>query len=307
MNALKSRPTRRALLVAGAGTALTAGLTGGTAAAAAPAASRNGHEVTRRLRALEREHSARLGVYARNLATGATVLHRTDERFPVCSLFKTLAAAAVLRDLDRSGEFLAKVVHYTEDELDKTWSPVTGLPENLEHGMTVDELCHAAITRSDNSAGNFLLRELGGPGAITRFCRSIGDDRTRLDRWEPELNSAEPWQWKDTTSPGAIGRTYARLVVGDVLEPHDRERLTGWLLANTTSGEQFRKGLPADWTVADKTGAGGYGTTNNAGVAWTPDGAPVALAVLTTKFHQDAGNDRALVAGTAELLAGALG
>ncbi|MBB5122967.1 hypothetical protein AF335_14350 [Streptomyces eurocidicus] len=77
--------------------------------------------------------------------------------------------------------------------------------------MTVGELCDATIRFSDNLAGNLLLRELGGPTAITRFCRSIGDRTTRLDRWEPELNTAEPSRVTDTTSPRAIGRTYGRL------------------------------------------------------------------------------------------------
>lgn len=141
--------------------------------------------------------------------------------------------------------------------------------------MTVAELCEVAITYSDNGAANLLLRELGGPTAVTRFARSLGDRVTRLDRWEPELNSAEPWRVTDTTSPRAIGRTYARLVLGDdALNRADRELLTHWLLSNTTSGKRFRAGLPPTWTIADKTGSGSYGTTNNVGLAWTPEGTP---------------------------------
>ncbi|MFI1968418.1 class A beta-lactamase [Streptomyces cinnamoneus] len=273
-----------------------------TAHAATP-----GGGISRRLSSLEREHSARLGVFARNLKTGRTVLHRADERFPMCSVFKTLAVAAVLRDLDRDGEFLAKRVHYTEKETkDSGYAPRTGLPENLAHGMTVEELCGAAISFSDNAAANLLMRELGGPTAVTRFCRSAGDTTTRLDRWEPALNTAEPWRTTDTTTPRAIGHTYARLVLGDVLAPRDRERLTGWLLANTTSAKRFRLGLPAEWTVADKTGGGDYGTNNDVGLAWTPDGTPIVLAVLTTKHEPKPPADDPLVARAAELLATAL-
>ncbi|CAM5679539.1 beta-lactamase [Streptomyces purpurascens] len=299
MHPTHSRPSRRTALVVGAAAALSLG--GGTARALPRTAG-----VTARLRELEQEHTARLGVYARNLRTGRTVSYRADERFPMASVFKALAAAAVLRDLDRDGEFLAKRIHYTQDYVKKSgYSPVT--EKNVATGMTVGELCDATIRFSDNTAGNLLLVELGGPTAVTRFCRSIGDPVTRLDRWEPELNSAEPWRVTDTTSPRAVGLTYARLVLGDVLEPRDRARLTDWLLRNTTSDEKFRKALPADWLVADKTGGGRYGTNNDVGITWPPDGPPIVMSVLTTQPEEDALADNPLVAGAAAVLASELG
>ncbi|MCX5334217.1 class A beta-lactamase [Streptomyces sp. NBC_00140] len=285
---------RRTLLAASAATLV----------AAAPAHATT-PRVTERLRELERQHGARLGVFARNLGTGRTVRHRADELFPMCSLFKTLASAAVLRDLDRDGEFLSRRIHYTDADLPKEGSDKTR--EHLADGMTVAELAEVAITFSDNGAGNLLLRELGGPTAITRFARSLGDRVTRLDRWETELNSAEPWRITDTTSPYAIGRTYGRLVLGDALNRRDRELLTHWLLNNTTSGTRLRAGLPKTWTVADKTGGGSYGTNNNVGIAWTPEGTPLVLAVLTTMPEQSAARDDLLVADTAKALAEALG
>ncbi|MFI6878659.1 class A beta-lactamase [Streptomyces sp. NPDC050400] len=296
--------TRRALLTATAATTLTAVTTVALGTGTAHATDR----VARRLAALEREHGARLGVFGHDVRTGRTVTHRADERFPLCSTFKTLAVAAVLRDLDRHGEFLARRVHYTQADIDRAGgAPVTGKPENLAHGMTVAELCGAAVSFSDNTAANLLLRDLGGPTAVTRFARSVGDRVTRLDRWEPELNSAEPGRRTDTTTPRAVGTTYGHLVLGRALAPEDRDRLTRWLLANTTSDERFRAGLPADWVLGDKTGTGSYGTANDVGVAWTPDGAPVVLSVLTTKPAQDATPDNQLVARAAELVAGALG
>ncbi|MBB1246706.1 class A beta-lactamase [Streptomyces durbertensis] len=303
----------------GAGLGALAALAGGSGAAhaaGAPARARSDGEavargaagVSRRLRALEREHDARIGVFAYDTGTRRRVLHRADERFPMCSVFKTFAAAAVLRDLDRDGDFLAERIRYSEQETeDSGYAPVTGRPENIARGMTVEELCGAAVSESDNAAANLLLRELGGPRSITRFCRSLGDDVTRLDRWEPELNSAEPWRVTDTSSPRAVGRSYARLVLGDALESADRRRLTDWLVANTTNTERFRAGLPADWVLGDKTGAGSYGTNNDAGIAWPPGRAPLVLVVLTTKFEPEAAPDNTLVRRTAELLAEELG
>ncbi|MEU3451080.1 class A beta-lactamase [Streptomyces thermolilacinus] len=309
MNSTGARPNRRAVLATGVGAALAAAVavTGPAHAAPGPSATGRGARVEGLLRALEATHDARLGAFAYDTGSGRTVAYRADERFPMASLFKTIAVAAVLRDLDRDGEVLARRVHYTAQYVkDSGYSPVTELPRNVANGMTVAELCDATITRSDNAAANLLLRELGGPTSVTRFCRSIGDGVTRLDRWEPELNSAEPWRITDTTTPRAIGRTYGRLVLGDVLPAHDRERLTRWMLANQTSGERFRKGLPEDWLLADKTGGGGYGSNNNVGVAWPPGRPPVVLAVQTTRFTPDATADNELVAEAARLLAQAM-
>ncbi|WP_329624841.1 class A beta-lactamase [Streptomyces sp. NBC_01255] len=306
MSTTAPHPSRRTALALGAGTALASVLpVGGTARASTARGGRD--RLTTRLRELEGEHSARLGVFAHDVRTGRTVAYRADERFPMCSVFKTLAAAAVLRDLDHDGTFLAKRVRYTEALVERSgFSPRTGLPENLADGMTVAGLCDATLRYSDNAAANLLLRALGGPTAVTRFARSIGDGVTRLDRWEPELNSAEPWRDTDVTTPRAIGRTYGRLVLGDALTPRDRDRLTRWMLANTTSGERFRKGLPADWILADKTGGGRYGGNNDVGIAWPPAGGPVLLAVLTAKPEEDATADNLLVARAAALVAAEL-
>ncbi|WP_233521523.1 class A beta-lactamase [Streptomyces triticagri] len=302
---ISTRPSRRAVLLAGAGTAAVAALSG-----SAPASAKVPHdaELSEQFRELEKRHAARLGVFARDTATGRTVHYRADERFPMCSVFKSLAAAAVLRDLDHDGGFLARRIHYTRDCVDTSgYAPVTGRPENLERGLTVGELCAAAVSESDNAAANLLLRELGGPTAVTRFCRSLGDRVTRLDRWEPELNSAEPWRRTDTTSPRAIGSTYARLVLGRALDEPDRRRLTRWLIANTTNTERFRAGLPADWILADKTGGGDrYGIANDVGVVRPPHGAPLVLSVLSTKLDPAGPTDNPLVARAAGLAAARL-
>lgn len=312
LKAVDALPSRRAILALAAGTALSTVLPTGTAAHAGPGIRPHaGPGVGRtlaRLREIEQRHAARLGAFAWDTATGQTMAYRADERFPICSVFKTLAAAAVLRDLDRDGSFLAMRITYTaQDVAEAGYAPITGQPENLANGMTVSELCAATICYGDNTAANLLLRELGGPTSITRFCRSVGDGVTRLDRWEPALNSAEPDRVTDTTSPRAIGRTYARLSLGHALARGDRELLTGWLLANTTGGNRLRAGLPEDWMVGDKTGTGQYGTTNDVGIAWPPGRAPIVLAVLSTKADAVAAADEPLVAETAAVLVEALG
>lgn len=310
METTGSRPRRRTVLGLGGltGLGVLGALGSGTAHASAHSSAPSDAGLSRQLGELEREHAARLGVFAHDTATGRTLAYRADERFPICSVFKTLGAGAVLRDLDRDGEYLAKRIHYTKEYVEAAgYCPITAREANVAAGMTVGELCSASVSHSDNGAANLLLRELGGPTAITRFCRSLGDRTTRLDRWEPQLNSAEPWRRTDTTTPRAIGGTYARLLLGRALPDADRELLTDWLIANTTNVERFRAGLPADWTLADKTGGGSqYGVANDVGVVWPPLRPPLVLSVLTTKHAPEGPSDNPLVAKVAGLVAKAL-
>ncbi|OLZ74856.1 class A beta-lactamase [Streptomyces sp. IMTB 2501] len=291
---------RRRLL--GAGLAVTtaavaAGAVAAPAASAAPGTERLGAEAE--LADLERRHGARLGVYGRNVRTGRTVSHRAGERFAMCSTFKAFAAAAVLRDHgDRAP--LDAVIHYPPHDI-LPHSPRT--EEHVDTGMTVADLCAAAIQYSDNAAGNLLLRQIGGPAGLTRFFRSLGDGTSRLDRWEPELNTALPGDRRDTTTPEALGRSFERLTLGRALARADRAQLVTWLKGNTTSAARFGAGLPRDWVLADKTGTGDYGTTNDIGVAWTTRGTPVLLTVLSAKVVQNAAADDGLVAEAARIVA----
>ncbi|MER8056432.1 MULTISPECIES: class A beta-lactamase [unclassified Streptomyces] len=294
---------RRSLLKAGVAltSAATVAFAGRAAAApagpAAPAAPRSGE-----LADLERRYGARLGVYARNTRTGRVLAHRAGERFAMCSVFKAFAAAAVLRDEARCAP-MDKVIHYPPHDLLPN-SPRT--QENQATGMAMADVCAAAIQYSDNAAGNLLLRQLDGPAGLTRFFRSLGDDVSRLDRWEPELNTAIPGDPRDTTSPEALAASIERLALGRALAAADRERFVGWLKGNTTSGARFRAGLPEGWTIADKTGTGDYASANDMGVAWTTRRTPVVLAVLSTKEganDKDAPVDEALIAEAARIAA----
>ncbi|MFI9244725.1 class A beta-lactamase [Streptomyces sp. NPDC053086] len=291
---------RRGLLKAGlafTGTAVTATVLSAPAASAAPGAGSRAGQAE--LAGLEQRYGARLGVYARNVRTGRTLTHRAGERFAMCSTFKAFAAAAVLRDHAGCAP-LNRVIHYPPLDLLPN-SPRTA--ENQAGGMTVADLCAAAIQYSDNAAGNLLLREIGGPPGLTRFYRSLGDQVSRLDRWEPELNTAIPGDRRDTTTPEAVAASLERVALGRALAPADRERFVTWLKGNTTSAARFRAGLPRGWVLADKTGTGSYATANDIGVAWTTRGTPVVLAVLSTKPAQDAPVEEKLIEEAARIMA----
>ncbi|NEV77123.1 class A beta-lactamase [Rhodopseudomonas sp. BR0C11] len=228
---------------------------------------------------LEAGSGGRLGVGVLDTAGVRTIGHRLDERFPMCSTFKALAAGVVLARVDRKQESLGRRVNYTKSDL-VTYSPAT--EKHVEGGMTIAELCEAAITLSDNTAGNLLLASFGGPAGLTAFARSLGDETTRLDRIETELNQALPGDPRDTTSPRAMAQTLRALTLGDALSATSRAQLIAWLKANTTGGTRLRAGVPSGWAVADKTGTGDNGTANDVAVLWPPQHAPLIVTVCLT-------------------------
>ncbi|MGA5122674.1 class A beta-lactamase [Streptomyces pseudogriseolus] len=256
-----------------------------------------------RLRALEREFGARLGVFAVDTGTGATVVHRADERFALCSTFKTLAAAAVVDH--RPGARLDERISYSTADL-VTYSPVT--EKHTGDGMTLRQLCDAAVRYSDNTAGNLLLRDIGGPRGLTAYARRLGDRVTRLDHIEPELNSNPPGDPRDTTSPRAIAADHRALLLGDALPPAGRALLTDWLVRNTTGDRRIRAAVPRGWRVGDKTGGGEWGRGNDVAVLWPGAGrSPLVLSVLTERPDRAASPSDELVAEAARRVLDVLG
>ncbi|MFE9119985.1 class A beta-lactamase [Streptomyces sp. NPDC007172] len=264
------------------------------------------HDVADALRQLEASHDVRIGAYALDTVTGRFVSYRGGESFPSLSTFKAMACAAVLDRARRTEPgLLDKVVHWkASDEVAN--SPVT--QGQGAKGMTVAELCRAAITRSDNTAGNMVLHQIGGPQGMTRYYRSLGDPVSRLDRWEPELNDWRPGERRDTTAPAAMGRDLAKTSLGCALAPADRDTLNTWLRGTVTGGERIRAGLPKDWTVGDKTGTtDAYGSAHDIAVAWPKSGHPVIIAVYTNHAAAEAPADNAVIASTASELVRGLG
>jgi beta-lactamase class A len=144
--------------------------------------------------------------------------------------------------------------------------------------MTVGDICDAAITLSDNTAGNLMLDSFGGPAGLTGYMRSLGDSVSRLDRRETELNEAIPGDPRDTTTPLAMLDILHKTVLGNALSVSSREQLTAWLIANKTGDKRLRAGVPKGWRVGDKTGTGGNNATNDVGVIWPPGRAPLIVA-----------------------------
>jgi beta-lactamase class A len=250
---------------------------------------------------LEHRYDARLGVFGVDTASGRTVGHRADERFAFCSTFKVLAAALVLRR--RSLAELETVVRYSSRDLVE-YSPITA--KHVNTGMTLRAVCDAAVRYSDNTAGNLLLSELGGPSGFTRALRHIGDSDTHSDRLETDLSAALPGDRRDTSSPRALAADLRNVAVGDVLSREKRALLAHWLITNVTGDGLIRAGVPGGWKVADKSGQGGYGARNDIAVIWPPRAKPIVLAILSTQPQKDATPNDDLVAEATRVAVAAL-
>lgn len=258
-------------------------------------------DIAARLAELEARNGGRLGVAVLDVATGRLVGNRVDERFAMCSTFKALAAAFVLVRVDRGQERLDRRIAVTRANL-LPYSPVTERRVGAG-GMTVAELCAAAVTRSDNAAANLLLASFGGPAGLTTWLRSIGDEVTRLDRMEPELNEATPGDPRDTTTPAAMAATLRRLVLGDALAAASREQLTAWLVDTRTGDDRLRAGLPKGWRIGDKTGTGRNGTTNDIAVIWPPGREPIVVTVYYAEGKGSYARRQAVLADVARIVA----
>ncbi|WP_219856653.1 class A beta-lactamase [Pseudomonas capeferrum] len=262
-------------------TLLIASVIGTTSVFASPVL---GEQLGKTAAQIEQRTGGRLGISVTDLASDTHWSYKGDQRFPLASTFKAFACASLLSQADRGKLDLGQRMTYTSRELD-SYSPVT-----RDHadgpGLSLSQLCDAAMSMSDNTAANLVLKAVGGPAGLTAFMRSIGDGTTRVDRYEPELNNVSPGDPRDTTSPIAAAQSLRALLLGNVLSETSRQQFEAWLVDNKVSAPLFRASLPGGWKIADRTGASEYGSRGIIAVIW-PTGddtthGPVVVAVYLT-------------------------
>ena len=250
-------------------------------ARAAPSARERLDLASQHLASIEERQGGRLGVFVRDAGTGSTLAHRADEPFPMCSTFKLLAAAAVLKRVDEAAERLERAIAFGPSDL-IDYAPIAKA-RVAEGAMTLADLCAAAIDWSDNTAANLILQAIGGTAGFTQFARSLGDTVTRLDRNEPSLNEAIPGDARDTTSPRAMTEDMGQVLLGDTLSEASRRQLQAWLIDDKVGDKRLRAGLPPSWRIGDKTGSGDHGTANTIAIIWPPGRTPIIAAVYYTE------------------------
>lgn len=250
-------------------------------------------------RQAEIQLNARVGLAIYDTGSGASWLYNADERFPMVSTFKVLACGALLAQIDAGCDDINRLVSIAQADL-VTYSPVSAVWVGQE--VSLNALCRATMRTSDNTAANKVLEVLGGPDAVTAFLRSIGDAVTRLDRWELELNEATPDDARDTTTPAAMADTLEELLLGDALSPSAKQTLTKWLVSNEMGGPLLRAGIPDDWRIGDRTGAGGHGSRGVVAIILPPERAPLIAAIYITQTEASMEQRNAAIAAIGRAL-----
>jgi beta-lactamase class A len=256
------------------------------------------------LAAVERQHGGRLGVAMLDIGSGKRIGYRADERFLMCSTFKMLLAAAVLARVDRGQEQLGRRLVFSKDAV-LEYAPVTSQHVGPP-GMTIAQLCQAAIALSDNTAANVLLAHLGGPAIVTAFARQLGNPLTRLDRIEPELNRPSADGLSDTTTPDAMLGDLQKLTLGSVLSEVSRKQLIAWLCETTTGKTLLRAGVPADWRIGEKTGSG-VTQRNDVAIMWPPQRQPLLVTAYYENMQASDEQRAAVLAEVGRIIAAQVG
>lgn len=234
-----------------------------------------------RVGAIERAAGGRFGAFVLDTGSGRSFGWRADERFCHCSTFKLSLAAMALREGDAGRIDLTETLALRRADT-IAYSPV--VEANLVKGeLPILALAEAVQITSDNTAANVLMHRLGGPVAVTRFWREIGDEKSRLDGYEPAINVIPPGTEENSTTPRAMAETVRRIVLGDILSENSRDCLRGWMAATKSGLNRIRAGIPASWHGLDKTGTGmrpGIGNKTNDLAVLVPSGGRSPLIVI---------------------------
>lgn len=235
------------------------------------------------IESIEDRLDARVGLYIRDSGSDWSISHRADERFLMTSTFKPMLCAAALRQVDEGTLNLDAALRIEQGAI-LDYAPVT--QTMVGRTMTIDDLCFAALDMSDNTATNLLIDHIGGPEAVTRFLRDIGDPVSRLDRREPELNTFAPGDPRDTTTPEAMAATLETMLMGDALTAQSRARLIDWMSHGGVTGPLIRASTPADWLIADRSGSGNF-NRNVIAMVTPPDQSPYFISVFLSDADAD--------------------
>jgi beta-lactamase class A len=205
-----------------------------------------------------------------------------DKRFPLDSTVKALACANALAKVDDKSLKLDDSVLINENEIVIN-SPITERYVNKK--ITLKQACEATMTYSDNTAANIVISLVGGPQELTNFMRSINDNITRSDRYEPDLTINPENDLRDTTTPNAMSNSIRKLLTGNILSEKSKKQLTEWMMGNKVSDALLRAELPKGWFIADRSGASDYGIRGITSMVWSEKQSPLFISVYIRKIN----------------------
>lgn len=270
--------------------------------------------------ALVRGFDGRVGVAVRSVERGWCVDDNGAQRMPQQSVSKLWVAMTVLDFRDAGRLKLDDPVTLVRDDITLFHQPIAALIKSEQgYQTTVGELLQRALTMSDNTANDRLLRYVGGPDAVRDFIRrkGLGDIRfgpgERLLQsqtaglvWQPGYAFGGAFQRArdrlpradrvaafdryvadppDGAAPVAIAGALARLKRGDLLSQSSTAYLIGTMESSHTGKQRMRGAVPPGWSFGHKTGtgqdlAGRTAGYNDVGLLMAPNGESYAIAIM---------------------------
>lgn len=268
---------------------------------------------------LGKAFDGRVGIAVHSIDDGWTATWKADELYPQQSVSKLWVAVTALDAADKGKVKMSDKVTMSRADLTVFHQPIAALILGGKYTISLDDLLFKAITTSDNTANDKLMRSVGGPKAVRSMiiAKKLGairfyDGEKALQSriagliWSPkysigsafwEARSALPPRLRkaaferyvadpyDGASPAAIVATLARLKRGDLLSPESTRRLLQ-VMANTKTGaNRLKGGLQPGWTLSHKTGTGQelgrlQAGYNDIGILTAPDGKSYSVAVM---------------------------
>ncbi len=287
----------------------------------APATSQSAPTMLReRINELGRGFNGRVGIAVQSVDTGWTVGWKANEFYPQQSVSKLWVSIAALDAVDKGRVSLNDRVTVSNSDLTLFHQPIAALVrKNGAYTTTLNDLMFKAITTSDNTANDKLMRSIGGAEAVRDVIGAKGLGKIRFYNGERALQSkiagliwtpsysignafyqardALPYTVRkaafdryvddpyDGAAPSAIANALAALKRGELLSPASTQRLL-YIMANTHTGpNRLKGGLQPGWTLSHKTGTGQIlgpwqAGYNDIGILTAPDGRSYSVVVM---------------------------
>jgi beta-lactamase class A len=272
-----------------------------------------------RVNELGRGFDGRVGIAVRSIEDGWSTGWKADELYPQQSVSKLWVSITALDAVDKGKVLLTDKVTLNRSDLTLFHQPIAAQILGGDYTTTLDDLMFKAITTSDNTANDKLMRSVGGPEAVRSMIaakhlgaiRFYNGERALQSRiagliWSPsysignafyEARDALPLSVRtaafnryvedpfDGAAPNAIVSALARLKRGELLSPASTQRLL-FIMSNTKTGaNRLKGGLAPGWVLNHKTGTGQVlgsqqAGYNDIGILTAPDGRSYSVAVM---------------------------
>jgi beta-lactamase class A len=272
-----------------------------------------------RITELGKSFDGRVGIAVRSIDEGWSVGWKADELYPQQSVSKLWVSITALDAVDKGRVRLDDRVTLTRDDLTLFHQPIAALILGGGYTTSLDDLMFKAITTSDNTANDKLMRSVGGPEAVRAMIkekrlgaiRFYNGERALQSRiagliWSPsysignafyEARDALPLRVRkaaferyvndpyDGAAPSAIVNALARLKRGELLSPASTQRLLTIMSNTKTGANRLKGGLQSGWVLNHKTGTGQVlgpqqAGYNDIGILTAPDGRSYSVAVM---------------------------